>query len=64
MLAELLPQLPHRHPGLHALIARLHEEGVRAGHVPSGASLRAWLGELRGSSKAAGSARALLAAAG
>ncbi|WP_433617895.1 DUF6493 family protein [Dactylosporangium sp. CA-139114] len=61
VLSRTLPRLPRDHPGLHALMATLHEESVRAGGVPGSPELRAWLAGFTGSSKAAKTARALLA---
>ncbi|MER7274141.1 DUF6493 family protein [Dactylosporangium sp. NPDC000244] len=61
VLSRALPRLPRDHPGLHALMATLHEESVRAGGVPVSPELRAWLAGFAGSSKAAKTARALLA---
>ena len=61
VLALLLPRLPHDHPGLHALLATLHEESLRAGSIPPDGPLRSWLAGLSGRSKSAEAARALLA---
>jgi hypothetical protein len=62
ILAKLLPELPHHHPGVHALLATLREESVRAQTAPHGDALRAWLLGFAGSSKAAKTARQVLAA--
>ncbi|MEU4244823.1 DUF6493 family protein [Actinoplanes sp. NPDC026619] len=59
VLGALLPQLPHDHPGLSALLEALLEESVRMSAVPS-AALRPWLLGFAGSSKAARTARDLL----
>ncbi|MER7007057.1 DUF6493 family protein [Dactylosporangium sp. NPDC000555] len=64
VLARTLPRLPRAHPGLHSLLAALHEESVRAGAVPGGDGLRAWLAGFAGPSKTARTARALLREAG
>ncbi|WP_426503689.1 DUF6493 family protein [Dactylosporangium sp. McL0621] len=60
VLSRALPRLPRDHPGLHALLATLHEESVRAGAAPDPA-LRPWLEDFTGTSSAARTARALLA---
>jgi hypothetical protein len=60
LLALLLPQLPHDHPGLHALVATLHEESIRVGSTPSHGALRSWLAGLSGGSKGVKAAKALL----
>jgi hypothetical protein len=59
VLGALLPQLPHDHPGLHALIAAFLEETVRVS-APPPAALHAWLLGFTGSSKATRTARELL----
>ncbi|WP_433789087.1 DUF6493 family protein [Actinoplanes sp. CA-252034] len=60
VLGALLPQLSRDHPGLHALVVALLEECVRVSAVPP-EGLRPWLLGFAGSSKAARTARELLA---
>jgi hypothetical protein len=62
VLTVLLPQLDPRARGIGALIAVALEESVRTGRQASDPALRAWLGRFTGSSGAARTARALLAA--
>jgi hypothetical protein len=59
VLGALLPQLPHSHPGLHALVVALLEESLRISATPP-ATLRPWLLGFTGSAKAARTARDLL----
>ena len=59
-LTSLLPRLQPGHQGLHALLDVLHEESLRHGLPVTDPSLRVWLRDFSGSSKAARTARALL----
>ncbi|WP_375431532.1 DUF6493 family protein [uncultured Friedmanniella sp.] len=61
VLTHLVPQLPSSHHGLYALLDLLHQEQLRLGGPVDDPALRTWLAELRGSSRSARSARALLA---
>jgi hypothetical protein len=61
LLAELLPNLPHDHNGVSGLLETLQEEALRTGHYPVRAELRAWLANLKGGSKSAKVAKAILA---
>lgn len=61
ILSRLLPRLPVGHPGLYALLELLHDEQVRASDGAIHPALRAHLQTFRGSSKAARTARTLLA---
>lgn len=56
----LLPRLPYGTKGLHALVETLREESLRRGARP-GEAWRAWAAAFPGSSRAARTARALLA---
>ncbi|MEU5883423.1 DUF6493 family protein [Spirillospora sp. NPDC047279] len=60
-LVHLLPLLPVDLRGRHALLGLLHDQAVRTRRPITDPRLRAWLGELTGSSAAARTARALLA---
>ncbi|GAA2483672.1 DUF6493 family protein [Winogradskya humida] len=62
VLTLLLPRLDSGYAGLHALLTVLHEESLRLNARPADdADLRQWLGGLRGSGKAARTAKAMLA---
>jgi Family of unknown function (DUF6493) len=63
VLDHLLPQLGADHPGLHALLETRYEEAVRRGHRAASEPLRTWLQRLQGGSKAARTARLILAEA-
>ncbi|GAA2555960.1 hypothetical protein GCM10010435_28230 [Winogradskya consettensis] len=62
VLTLLLPRLDNGYAGLHALVTVLHEESLRLHVRPADdPALHAWLGTLRGSGKAARTAKAMLA---
>lgn len=63
VLDHLLPQLGAGHRGLHALLETRYEEAVRLGHRAVGEPQRAWLQRFQGGSKAARTARLILAEA-
>ncbi|HEX7187920.1 MAG TPA: DUF6493 family protein [Actinomycetes bacterium] len=61
LLTGVLPELPPAHRGLHALLDLLHQEVLRTRAVVTDAGLRQWLHGVTGSSRAAVSAKGLLA---
>jgi hypothetical protein len=61
LLSSVLPVLPHEHRGLHALLDLLHEEVLRGPGVVADRRTRDWLAGLAGGSRAARTARDLLA---
>jgi hypothetical protein len=61
VLTRLLPQLPPSTTGLAALLDVLHQETLRHGWPIDDPALRSWLTTLKGSARAATTARALLA---
>jgi len=63
VLDHLLPQLGSNHPGLGAILETRYEEAVRLGLRAVREPARAWLESLRGGSKAARTARLILAEA-
>ncbi len=60
VLTALLPALPADHRGLNTLLELLRDEHLRHGWQVSDPALVAWLGQMRGSSAAAKTARLLL----
>ena len=63
VLDHLLPQLAADHPGLHALLETRYEEAVRLGYRGVGEPIRTWLQSFQRGSKAARTARLILAQA-
>lgn len=61
LLVAVLPELSAQHRGLHALLDLLREETLRGAGRVGDERLRAWLAGLTGSSRAARTARELLA---
>jgi len=61
VLTALLPRVPVETRGLHALLDVLHEESLRHARPATDPALREWLHRVTGSSRAARSARSLLA---
>lgn len=61
LLGRVLPLLPRDRSGLHSLLDLLHQEALRTNIAVGEPSLRTYLSQFSGSSKAARSARAILA---
>lgn len=61
LLSRALPSLPRDQHGLHNLLDLLHQEALRTGIRTDDPVLRTYLSQFSGSSKAARSARAILA---
>ena len=61
LLSRVLPSLPRDQHGLHSLLDLLHQEVLRTNGTIADPDLRTYLAQFSGSSKAARSARAILA---
>ena len=61
LLCALLPRLDAGHRGLHAVLDLLHQEVLRGPGVVPDRQTQEWLAGLTGSSRAARTARELLA---
>ncbi len=61
LLSRVLPLLPRDQHGLHSLLDLLHQEALRTNIAVDEPALRTYLSQFSGSSKAARSARAILA---